>query len=140
MEKIKDIFLIVCIVGFGVLLNIIRVEYKIPVTIIDIIFFPASIVLSFLILKMVVSKNLIKYKIDQTTVKSSLISFFLFTLIVIPLSSWGILSGISAPFDYFSGIKGSGHGYTLSAIGIFLLILWAVFACEIYIKLTCKDE
>ena len=138
VNKLKDTFLLISILLFVLLMDIIRVEFKIPVSLLDIIFFPVLIVLSFLLIRVFVSKKSAKHYIDKTTTKNSLVTFLIVTLIVVPLSCWAIWSGVSVPFEYFSGVKGSAHGYTLTALGIFLLIFWGVFSWDIYLKMTYK--
>jgi len=139
MGKLKEIFSIICILTLALLIEFVRVEYKIPATVLDIILFPVMIIMSFIILRALLSKKPIKFEGDRISFKKLFINFILVTLIALPLSCWGILSGLSAPLEFFSGVKGSVHGYTLVTIGVFLLTVWLAFFWEIYIRLTCKD-
>lgn len=140
MEKIKKIFFVICFVLFGLTLDLIRIEYKIPITLIDLILFPISITILFFFFKWLISKKNDNFYLVETSLKVLLFNFLVFSVIVIPLGIWTIWAGMIDPLKYFSGIKGAAHGYTLVSTGFLLLICWLYFAWQIYRKLISRNN
>lgn len=138
MEKMKYVFFVACFILFAFLIEVIRVVYKIPITLIDLIFFPASVVICYLIVRWLLSKKTANSHLAEITTTRLLASFVIFSIIAIPLGGWCIWMGIVRPFEYFSSVRGPAHGYTLGAIGLLLLMVWVFLVVKISRKLVSQ--
>ena len=122
MENLKTTFKYVLIIAVIMVSEAVRRFYGIPVTILDILLFPV-----FLLFIVRGVKSLAFHRksraYDQT--KESSTKLLVFSLIVglfimIPLGVFSLWHGIKDPLRFFSGVKGSVHGYTLVELGVFI--------------------
>ncbi|MCG8549198.1 MAG: hypothetical protein MI799_02210, partial [Desulfobacterales bacterium] len=104
----------------ALILEFIRKRYLVPVTIMDILLFPLSVLIIVYSLKQLVfrkNKETYSHSVDDSKLK--LILYLCFSLIVLaPLGLFTLWMGIQEPLGFFSGIKGPAHGYTLIPLGI----------------------
>lgn len=136
MKKLNNVIFIIWIFFMSICMEWVRGEYEIPVTLLDLVLFPISLAFSFFSLKWLVTAKQDDCHPAETTKKKLLANFVILSLIVIPFGGWSVTVGIAGPFEYFHGVRGSAHGYTLASVGILLIIVWALFAVELTRKLT----
>jgi len=110
-----------------IILAILAVEFfrsvtGIPVTILDLILFPMSLLIVFFTLKLLVkSKDLAAVK-NKPMPWHKRWGYFVFSLLLILLGLWAIVAGLQAPFHLFTGVKGAAHGYSLVALGLVITV------------------
>jgi hypothetical protein len=114
----------------AVLLEYIRRRYGIPVTILDIFLLPLSLIFSSVLLKDFFFRQ---NPADQAglSLRDGVFRALVALLLFFPLGAWSLWEGIRNPLDYFSGIKGAAHGYTLIGIGLFCLSLGIMLAASV---------
>jgi len=101
-----------------------RIEYQIPISSIDLVGFPISIVVCFNLVKNLIYKKPAKYKLSDIGTKKLLLMFFVFSIIDIPVGVGMIWMGMASPLEFISGLKGGAHGYSFVSFGILLLMVW----------------
>ena len=123
MNKFKDTLWVIGLVVVGLFIEAFRQSTGIPVTIIDILFFPILPLFIFFTIKYFFfsEKRKNKQVINNEEVRDKLWAVPIFLFLMLPLSLWCIWTGFEEPFVYFTGVKGAAHGYTLAAIGITIL-------------------
>ncbi|MEL0646831.1 hypothetical protein V6248_05300 [Pseudoalteromonas agarivorans] len=123
--KVKVFILIVIIILIS---EVIRLYTGIPVTIMDIIIFPITCLLVYF-MRFYTSPfsdlNADKYAPPPLSALQ-LFGFVLFSIILVIAGVWIAWMGILAPLEYFSSVKGGGHGYSLIQLGVITTIysLW----------------
>lgn len=131
-------FTVFFIVAF--ILEFIRKRYSVPVTIIDILLFPLSVLIIVYSLKQLVfrrKKDTYNHSINDSNLK--LMLYLCFSLIVlVPLGLFTLWMGIQEPLGFFSGIKGPAHGYTLIPLGIIITGLGVFMAFKLVQSLITK--
>lgn len=135
MFRVFIIFIVymVCLALLVFLVEMVRVNYHFPVTLMDLIFFPMSVVIIVLSPRWLFSKDEIKHRVNKINTKMILAKFVVFSVITIPSGIFVAGLGISHPFDYFSGVKWSSHGYTLASCGILILMGW-VYVARMFLR------
>ena len=112
------VFFTVLFIG-GMTLEFIRMRFKVPVALGDIMLFPLLLFIIIFFVKNVLFKRkheLFRYPIENS--KLRLMLNLLFSLILlVPLGLYLAWLGIQEPLAYFHGVKGSFHGYTAVALG-----------------------
>ena len=132
-EKFKSILFIIGFMTIGLILEFTRKAYGIPVTILDILLFPLSLIFTVLLLKdFFINQSKEKTKKSLKLKASAIAGRIAITLLLFfPLGIWAMWEGLKNPFGYFSGIKGAAHGYTLTAIGLFIFSLGIIFISSV---------
>lgn len=142
MVLLKFFMLVVVVLAISFFLEFARVEYGVPVTLMDLIFLVAIFLMCFYILRSFFPKSDKENYAVGISTKKLLKYLFFFSFIAIPFgfwSVWGIWAGKVGPFDYFSGgSRGAVHGYTLISLGLLFLIMWACVFFKIIRKLLIK--
>ena len=133
MYKLKELLLVLVVV---ISFEVFRAYTGLSMTLIDVIFFPASILILFFLAKyLITSKS--KKQINHN--KKTPMQFFYYIVLFIVfclLGFWCIYAGWQAPFQLFSGVKGVAHGYTLISLGVLIssVSIWGVFKMAQEIK------
>ncbi len=118
-SKLSSILFFLLFLAVAFFLEFIRRNYQIPVTILDVLLFPLAILITGYSLKNLIFKRkqkLSNYPTDDSKLKL-VFSLFFCLIVMIPLGLYTAWMGIQEPFEYFSGVKGSAHGYTLVPVG-----------------------
>ena len=136
MERAIKVIMWVAFIVVAMTLEEIRVEYNIPITVIDLIFSPCALIICYFLIKWLVFKRNIEPYFTTITTKKLLLNFCMLTLLALPLGIWSTMAGISAPFEYYTSMKGAAHGYTLASIGFLLLNSWLCLCWKVYKQLT----
>ncbi|MDT8893297.1 hypothetical protein RSO41_01405 [Halomonas sp. I1] len=136
MARILLVFL-GCVMGFLVIslpLEVARVKWGVPITILDLIFSPSSAAACFFVVKGIYKKRCSLPVDMEGGVKKKVISFLVFSALVIPFGVWvvwGAWSGNIEAFDYYSSVhRGAVHGYTLILMGPVLLMIWVLMGFQ----------
>lgn len=113
-----DLKLFVIIIIIASLLEWMRNKFNIPVSILDLISTPISILMIYLLLEETLKEkrtNELKLNIKQKI-------FLLLTcaFLLIPLSIFGLYEGFTNPLSFLGSVKGSFHGYSLIPISLLL--------------------
>lgn len=123
--KVKEFITIVIVI---VLFETIRHYTGIPLSIMDVIVFPIVCLLIYF-MKFYTSPFSDRSTGENYSPPSSawqIFGFVLFSIVFLIIGVWVTWIGIQAPLDYFSSVKGGGHGYTLIQLGIIIALysLW----------------
>lgn len=129
MVRYMAIFAIFIVVVFlvGMIMELARVEWGVPITIVDFVFCTASAAMCFFILKGLFRKRHTISFSTKREMSKLLRSFFVFSAMAIPFgawSVWNVWAGTVGAFDYFSGVRGAIHGYTIISLGFLFMIMW----------------
>lgn len=91
------------------------------VSLFDVVLLPLTVLGWYLLIPdILISKDVS----EPLTSKKQVIGFLLFSLFVmIPLGIWALYCGITSPTEFFDSTRGGMHGYTLAAIGSFVVAL-----------------
>ena len=120
--KVKNAFVIIGLLLIALAIEYMRRTYGIPVTILDILLFPLSLVFTFVLLKNFFFEQSREEKesMNAHSLRSITGRAAITVLLFFPLGLWSIWLGIQNPFEYFSGVKGAVHGYSLVVLGVFI--------------------
>ncbi|MBD3895357.1 hypothetical protein IEI94_05785 [Halomonas sp. ML-15] len=127
MLMAKIALALVGVIVVGLALEVARMEWGVPITMVDLIFFPLLVVTFFNVLKGLFRKIYSKSPTTEGEIKKLSISLLFFSTIAIPFGAWSVWhvwSGTMGVFDYFPGGRGAAHGYTLISLGFMFLIMW----------------
>jgi len=127
--------------------EIFRALTGIPVTLLDILLFPISIIFIAGMAKLLFEKekkNKKKKRHNTSTAEIKLswikrLGYIAMGLMMLALGVWGISAGIEQPFTLFTGVKGASHGYTLVALGICIVIMGLMVLYQLIFK-TASDK
>lgn len=127
MYRLKHLPAVCGLVLLAVIIEIIRQKTNIPVTLLDIFFFPGCLLFSFIFLRyeFLNKKTLFKYNLVEPVSALKKLGVFVGALFLTALGGWCFWMGICEPLTYFWGIKGAAHGYTLVAMGFLISLLGA---------------
>ena len=127
-EKVKTVILIVLIILIS---EGIRLYTGIPITLIDIIIFPITCVLIYFIKFYTSPFSNNSINTQQSTNAWELVGFVFFVILLTIMGVWITWIGIQDPLQYFSSVKGGGHGYTLIQVGAItaLYSVWFALKC-----------
>ena len=122
--SLSKFLLWIFIACFVLLIEYIRVTFNTPITTTDLIFTPACIIGYFFIIPVIRSdiKNRPKDFQPPRITFVKYIGLIAACSFFSAISLWGVIEGWKAPLEYFSGVRGSGHGYTLAIISTAILI------------------
>jgi len=130
MSKFKDVGLVFIILIVAVVVDIFREATHIPVTLMDIVFFPFFVFIIFYAVWAVLSAkwfNKSKSKARKKPIPSTPLSIpakfgvFVTSLGMLALGIWAVWEGILQPGKYFSGVRGAMHGYTMVPMGLCII-------------------
>ncbi|WP_022946110.1 hypothetical protein [Pseudoalteromonas ruthenica] len=129
--KLKTAIIIVLVILIS---EVIRLHTGLPITIINIVVLPITCLLIYC-MKYYRSPFSKTYKGTDNHLKQTpfqLIGFLLFTISLAAMGSWIAWLGIQAPLQYFSGVKGAAHGYTLIQVGG-LIALYSTWGALVFL-------
>ena len=108
------------IVPAGIAVEYLRVNYDIPLTILDILLFPLFLFIIIYFFKTAFkTKKTVNNSNPMDSEPAYKVILFLFVFIfMVFLGIWAALTGGLSPLEYFSGVKGAVHGYTMLLTGI----------------------
>ncbi|WP_320043841.1 hypothetical protein [uncultured Desulfobacter sp.] len=116
MRKFFNIILVIVIIIGS---ELFRKVTGIPVTIMDLILFPLTVMLVYITILAIFSDE--KPKDSEIMLsKLQMATFSLIFLFVSPLSFWLSIEGFKDPLQLFTGVKGHAHGYTVAYLGAFV--------------------
>jgi hypothetical protein len=120
MNRIRVVNLLL-VIALIVTIEALRYFTGLPITVIDLLMFPASIILIALSLKSLLFHRTTSIEIVRQQNKPSLYSLMLrfFTAIAgLLLGLWSLYEGANNPLLLYTGVKGAAHGYTLFTLGL----------------------
>ncbi len=123
MNRYQNIVFILSALVIAAVIELIRRRYGIPITILDLILTPGTLVITFFVLKHLIQK---KYEpdngnLDNLSLPKRLAVLSAFIFMMIPLGGWCVFMGVREPLGYFTGVKGAAHGYTVFIVGMAVL-------------------
>ncbi|MCP4024524.1 MAG: hypothetical protein GY729_21980 [Desulfobacteraceae bacterium] len=123
MNRYQNVIFILTFLAIAAVIELIRQKYGIPITILDLILTPATLVIAFFILRYLIQKN---YEpdngnLDNLSLVKRLAVLAGFIILMIPLGAWCAFMGAREPLGYFTGVKGAAHGYTVFIVGMAVL-------------------
>lgn len=127
MYRLKYCFTICSVVFLVTIIEIIRKSTNIPVTILDLLFFPFTIVfvISFFRCTLFDKRTIFHYNLIEPISFMKKLGIFMVSLLTMVLGLWGIWTGVREPLTCFSGVRGALHGYTIVPMGLFLFLIGA---------------
>lgn len=141
MSKLKTTIYVSLLIGVGLIIEWFRAETGIPVTILDILLLPLCVIFIYIVIREILfaDKSSVNSENLQSLSPAKRLGLIVVCLLMLLLGAWGIWAGLSAPFDYFSGVKGAAHGYTLAIIGL-LIVLFGLVGVWSTIKTRSEDK
>lgn len=135
MLKIVDIPYLVAFLAFGMFLEFLRATYAVPITVLDIILAPISLVALYFSLRYVVQffsglKNTGDSQLRVIPWQKRL-GYSLFSVLMFGMGVWGTLDGFANPLLLYTGVKGAVHGYSLALVGM-LIAIWSVYLFYVF--------
>lgn len=140
---IKKVLSILGIISAIAAVEIFRAFTGIPVTLLDILLFPISVVFIVamgMLLFEKENKNKKKHKKQNAASPEINLSwmkrlgYIVLSLMMLALGAWAVSAGIEQPFKLFTGVKGASHGYTLVALGICIVIMGLMMLYQFIFK------
>lgn len=141
---IKKFLSLLGIIGAIASVEIFRAVTGIPVTLLDVLLFPISIIFIVGMAKLLFEKEKKNKRQNTSTAEIKLgwikrMGYIAVGLMMLALGAWGISAGIEQPFTLFTGVKGASHGYTLVALGICIVIMGLMVLYQLIFK-TANDR
>ncbi|MBF8221951.1 hypothetical protein [Halomonas sp. 328] len=122
------------------LLEFFRFEHGVPIALVDLMFFPLTMVLCFLGLKAVFEMGRKGGRVAELEISNPLSTFAWISIMAIPFSvwvAWNVREGSISPFGPFSlGRGGVVHGYTIMSFGASLVIMWIFIFLKVALKVV----
>lgn len=131
MSKHKNAAFVIIIIILAIIVDDFRQATHIPVSLLDIVFFPFFVFIILYTLWSVLSARLLnnsRKKPRKTTSKNPFpcaplsvpakCGFLVTALGMLALGIWAMWEGIEEPGKYFTGVRGSLHGYSLVPMGL----------------------
>ncbi len=128
MPKIESFFIVGSLIFLGVIIEVIRKTKNIPITILDLMFFPGSIFFTVVFCRSILmgEESMRQYNLVEPISFIKKLGLFIAALLSIAFGFWMIWIGVHEPLKYFSGVRGAAHGYTMVPVGI-LIFVFGVF-------------
>ena len=128
MILMKFFLVILGLLVVSLILELVRINCGVPVTLMDFIFLLMIFFMCFFMVRSFFIRGEKKNYAAGMSSKKLLKSLFIFSFVAIPFgvwSVWGVWTGKVGAFYYFSGGgRGAVHGYTLISLGFLFLIMW----------------
>ena len=134
-DSIKKYLVIIVVI---VVVEAIRLFTGLPITPVDVLLTPASIFLMALGIRYLIFTKQKRVDDDAPYMSQSIwqLSGNLIVLIgLIMLGLWCVYDGLQDPLEFFTSVKGSGHGYTLVCLGSLLVGYGLYFSYKLLIRI-----
>lgn len=147
MNKIYLLSIFIAMVAAAVFVDWFRRSYGVPVTFLDLVASPVLLFATYCFSRNTFFKKSGGRLIDEFR-SMSIVGNWAMVVIAVFILLLGLLAlrySLSAPLDYISGARGSMHGYTLGALGIFfvdlsmILVVGAVNALRFLMERSKRD-
>ena len=128
MKIIKySIYIIACLSVLILIESLLQMT-GLPITVSDLTFTPGSIIIIYFIFQLIRKNKDEKYayvppeSVSLLKLNGVVLAFIFMTA----LGAWCLWEGVHNPLKFYSGVKGSGHGYTLALVGMLTSIFGVI--------------
>lgn len=139
MKIIKYSLYIVIVITLIIFVESLLQMTGLPITVFDLTLAPGSLIIFYFIFQLIRKNKNEKYNYTAPEPSSllKLNAALLTFILMIALGAWCLWEGIHNPLKFYSGVKGSGHGYTLALVGL-LTTLFGIIGSWLSAKLIFK--